>query len=30
MNLAAVVPPPDQSAGRHDRPSFVGFVTDRE
>jgi pilus assembly protein CpaE len=30
MNLAAVVPPQDQSAGRHDRPSFVGFVTDRE
>jgi pilus assembly protein CpaE len=30
MNLAAVVPPPDQSAGRHDRPSLIGFVTDRE
>ena len=29
MNLAAVVPPPDQSAGR-DRPSLVGFLTDRE
>jgi pilus assembly protein CpaE len=30
MNLAAVVPPQDQSAGRHDRPSLVGFLTDRE
>ena len=30
MNLAAVVPPADQSAGRHDRPSLVGFLTDRD
>jgi len=30
MNLAAVVPPSDQSAGRHDRPSLIGFLTDRE
>ena len=30
MNLAAVVPPPDQGAGRHDRPSLVGFLTDRD
>ena len=28
FNLAAVVPPPDQSAGRHDRPSLIGFITD--
>jgi pilus assembly protein CpaE len=30
MNLAAVVPPADQSAGRHDRPSLIGFLTDRD
>jgi pilus assembly protein CpaE len=28
MNLASVVPPADQGAGRHDRPSLVGFVTE--
>ncbi len=28
MNLAAVVPPADQSAGRHDRPSLIGFLSD--
>src|SRR3984957_14368643 len=30
LNLAAVVPPADQNAGRHDRPSLVAFLTDRE
>jgi pilus assembly protein CpaE len=30
MNLAAVVPPADQSAGRHDRPPLIGFLTDRD
>src|SRR3954468_9538543 len=30
MNLAAVVPPPDQSAGRHDRPPLIGFLTDKD
>src|SRR5262249_61335563 len=30
MNLTAVVPPPDQTAGRHARPSLVGFLTDRD
>jgi pilus assembly protein CpaE len=28
INLAAVVPPADQNAGRHDRPSLIGFITD--
>jgi pilus assembly protein CpaE len=30
MSLAAVVPPADQSAGRHDRPPLIGFLTDRD
>jgi pilus assembly protein CpaE len=30
MNLAAVVPPAEQNAGRHDRPSLIGFLTDRD
>ncbi|MSP02524.1 MAG: hypothetical protein EXR07_15960 [Acetobacteraceae bacterium] len=28
LNLAALVPPTDQSAGRHDRPTLIGFLTD--
>lgn len=28
MNLAAVVPPADQNAGRHTRPSLMGFLVD--
>jgi pilus assembly protein CpaE len=30
MNLAAIVPPADQNAGRHDRPPLVAFLTDRD
>ena len=28
LNLAAIVPPSDQSSGRHDRPSLIGFLAD--
>jgi pilus assembly protein CpaE len=30
MHLSAVVAPADQSAGRHDRPTLIGFLTERE
>jgi pilus assembly protein CpaE len=30
LNLAAVVPPADQDAGRHDRPFLIAFLVDRE
>ena len=30
LNLAAVVPPAEQGGHRHDRPSLIGFLVDRE